>query len=308
MKVLVTGVTGQLGFDVIRELLEQGYDAVGTSIEKEFHSVITDEKIEATDYYSLDITNEKKVKSTVTEINPDVIIHCSAWTAVDAAEDNVEKVMNINVNGTKYLAESAKEINAKFVYISTDYVFDGTGNEPWSPDSKDYGPDSVYGESKLEGEKVVSSILEKYFIVRIAWVYGINGSNFVKTMLDIGKKHSQVSVVSDQIGTPTYTYDLSRLLVEMIKSDKYGYYHATNEGNYISWYEFTKEIYRQAGLNTQVTPVTTEEYGKTKAVRPLNSRLDRTKLIENGFEPLPNWDDALSHYLSELNRINNVTR
>lgn len=303
MKVLVTGATGQLGFDVIRRLLDSEYEVIGTSNSETFSSVLSDVRIDKLPYYSLDITDEEAVHKLILEVNPDAIIHCAAWTAVDDAEENKKIVNEVNIQGTKYLAEAAKTIDAKFVYVSTDYVFDGTGETPWSADDKNLSPVSVYGESKLAGEKIVSSILEKYFIIRIAWVFGINGANFVKTMLRVGTNHDQITVVNDQIGTPTYTFDLARLLVDMLNSEKYGYYHATNEGGYISWFDFTKEIYRQAELSTIVNPVTTEEYGKTKANRPLNSRMDKGKLVKNGFEPLPDWRDALSRFLIELDGL-----
>ena len=215
-------------------------------------------------------------------------------------EDKQEKVRLINAGGTQNIADACKAIDAKMVYISTDYVFDGQGEEPWQPDCKDYKPLNVYGQTKLEGELAVSNTLDKYFIVRIAWVFGKNGNNFIKTMLNVGKKYDTLKVVNDQIGTPTYTYDLARLLVDMIETDKYGYYHATNEGGYISWYDFAKEIFKQAGYTTQVNPVTTEEYGLSKAARPFNSRLDKSKLVENGFKPLPTWQDALARYLKEM--------
>lgn len=303
MKVLVTGATGQLGFDVIRRLLDSNYEVIGTSNSETFSSILSDERINQIPYYSLDITDKKAVHKLIFDIKPDAIIHCAAWTAVDDAEENEEAVNKVNIHGTKHLAEAAKAIDAKFIYVSTDYVFDGTGEAPWPADDEKLSPTSVYGESKLAGEQIVSSILEKYFIVRIAWVFGINGANFVKTMLRVGKNHDQVTVVNDQIGTPTYTYDLARLLVDMVASDKYGYYHATNEGGFISWFDFTKEIYHLAKLSTDVKPVTTEEYGNTKANRPLNSRLDKSKLIENGFEPLPDWRDALGRFLKELDEL-----
>ena len=215
-------------------------------------------------------------------------------------EENIEKVNAINVKGTENIVSAVKKIDCKMIYISTDYVFNGQGETPWEPDCKDYAPLSVYGKSKLEGELLVSSFLEKYYIVRIAWVFGINGNNFIKTMLNVGKKYDTVRVVSDQIGTPTYTADLSKLLVDMAETDKYGYYHATNEGGYISWYDFTCEIFRQAGYTTNVVPVTTEEYGISKAARPFNSRLDKSKLLKQGFAPLPDWKDALSRFLKEI--------
>lgn len=294
MKALVTGVNGQLGFDVMNELAKRGYEAIGSDI--------TDTNENFDKYVSLDITNKELVNKTIKEINPDVVVHCAAWTVVDLAEDDdkVEKVKAVNAKGTENIALTCKELDCKMIYISTDYVFDGQGETPWQPDCKDYKPLNVYGQTKLEGELAVSSNLDKYFIVRIAWVFGINGKNFIKTMLNVGKTHDQVTVVCDQIGTPTYTYDLARLLVDMAESDKYGYYHATNEGGYISWYDFTVEIYKQAGYQTKVKPVTTAEYGISKARRPFNSRLDKSKLVENGFEPLPTWQNALSRYLKEI--------
>ena len=302
MKVLVTGVTGQLGFDVIRTLIRRDHSAIGTGRKKEFVSLIVDDVIEML-YYSLDITDRDQVNKVVGDLDPDAIIHCAAWTAVDDAEENTQIVNKVNVEGTKYLAEAAKAIDAKFVYISTDYVFDGTGEVPWQPDSSKLAPINTYGESKLAGEKQVTSILDKFFIVRISWVFGINGSNFVQTMLRAGKKYDKVTVVNDQIGIPTYSYDLARLLVDMIETEKYGVYHATNEGDYISWYDFTEEIYRQARLKTKVIPVTTEEYGLTKAKRPLNSRLDKTKLDSQKFKLLPHWKDGLRRYLLEYNKL-----
>ena len=287
MRVLVTGANGQLGHDVVNELKKRGHEAIRTDIAGDMD-------------YLLDITNEDVIDSIV-HINPDAIIHCAAWTAVDAAEDeeNKEKVYAINVTGTKNIVEAADQLGCKLLYLSTDYVFDGQGTEPWKPDEKLYDPLCYYGETKLLGEKAVSK-LEKFFIVRIAWVFGLNGKNFIKTMINVGKTHDEVRVVNDQIGTPTYTYDLSRLLVDMIESDKYGFYHATNEGGFISWYDFCLEIYRQVGLDTKVIPVSTIEYGLSKAKRPFNSRLDKSKLSENGFERLPDWKDALSRYLKEI--------
>jgi dTDP-4-dehydrorhamnose reductase len=287
----------------MNELAKRGYEGIGTDLKETYSGVQDGSPVTTMPYVSLDITDAKAVEKTITKVNPDVIVHCAAWTAVDAAEDEDKKgiVHKINVEGTQNIANVAKKIDAKMVYISTDYVFNGQGETPWDPDCKDYAPLSVYGETKLGGEQAVSNTLDKYFIVRIAWVFGLNGNNFIKTMLRVGKTHDQVTVVSDQIGTPTYTLDLSRLLVDMIETDKYGYYHATNEGGFISWYEFTKEIYRQAGYSTKVLPVTTEEYGISKAARPFNSRLDKSKLVKNGFTPLPTWQDALSRYLKELN-------
>lgn len=293
MKFFVTGVGGQLGFDVVNELKSRGYEAVGSDIL---------DSCDCDNYVKLDITDADQVKTVLGQVKPDAVVHCAAWTAVDAAEDeeNRDKVFAVNVKGTENIAKACKALDCKMLYISTDYVFNGQGTEPWKPDCKDYAPLSVYGKSKLEGELAVSSILDKYFIVRIAWVFGVNGKNFIKTMLSVGQKYDTVRVVNDQIGTPTYTYDLARLLVDMAESEKYGYYHATNEGGYISWYDFTVEIFRQAGYNTNVVPVTTEEYGLSKAQRPFNSRLDKSKLREKGFKPLPDWQDALSRYLKEI--------
>lgn len=302
MKVFVTGVNGQLGHDVINELAKREIDCVGSDITECYAGAADGSAVTCAAYVSLDITDREKVHAVIAEMQPDVIIHCAAWTAVDAAEEeaNQPKVQAINVQGTKYIAEAAKVADAKMVYISTDYVFNGKGTSAWQPDCKEYAPLNVYGQTKLDGELAVSSILKKYFIVRIAWVFGLNGKNFIKTMLNVGKTHDEVRVVNDQIGTPTYTLDLARLLVDMIETEKYGYYHATNEGGYISWYDFTKEIFRQAGYTTKVTPVTTAEYGISKAARPFNSRLDKSKLTENGFTPLPDWKDALTRYLEEV--------
>lgn len=302
MKVLVTGVAGQLGHDVMNELHKRGYEGVGSDIAPQYSGADDGTAVTKMDYVQMDITNSEEVTETIKKVNPDVVVHCAAWTAVDLAEEkeNKEKVMAINVGGTENIARVCKELDCKMVYISTDYVFDGYGTRPWEEDCKDYAPLNVYGESKLMGEKVVSLNLEKYFIVRIAWVFGVNGNNFIKTMLKVGKKFDTLKVVNDQIGTPTYTYDLSRLLVDMIETDKYGYYHATNEGGYISWYDFACEIFKQAGYKTKVNPVTTEEYGVSKARRPFNSRLNKTKLADNGFTPLPDWKDALSRYLKEI--------
>lgn len=302
MKFFVTGVGGQLGHDVMNELHKRGYEGVGSDIAPKYSGADDGTAVTKMDYVQMDITNSQEVTETIKKVNPDVVVHCAAWTAVDLAEEseNKEKVMAINVGGTENIARVCKELDCKMVYISTDYVFDGYGTKPWEEDCKDYAPLNVYGESKLMGEKVVSLNLEKYFIVRIAWVFGVNGNNFIKTMLNVGKKFDTLKVVNDQIGTPTYTYDLSRLLVDMIETDKYGYYHATNEGGYISWYDFACEIFKQAGYNTKVNPVTTEEYGVSKARRPFNSRLNKTKLVDNGFTPLPEWKDALSRYLKEI--------
>lgn len=294
MKAFVTGVGGQLGHDVMDELAKRGYEGIGSDI---LPSVDTEYP-----YVQLDITNAEAVEKAISEVNPDVVVHCAAWTAVDAAEDeeNKPKVKAINVDGTQNIANVCKKLACKMIYISTDYVFNGQGTEPWTPDCKDYAPQNVYGQSKLDGELAVANTLDKYFIVRIAWVFGVNGKNFIKTMLNVGKTHDEVRVVCDQIGTPTYTLDLSRLLVDMAETEKYGYYHATNEGGYISWYDFTVEIYKQVGMSTKVTPVTTAEYGLSKAARPFNSRLDKSKLVENGFTPLLAWQDAVARFLKEI--------
>ncbi len=298
MRVFVTGVNGQLGHDVMAELKKRNHEGIGSDIAETYAG--TDE-ISTMFYVKLDITDKEAVLQTIKTFNPDVIVHCAAWTAVDLAEDDDKKeiVHKVNAEGTKNIAEAAKAVDAKMVYISTDYVFDGQGERPWEPDDKNYAPLNVYGRSKLDGELAVSGTLEKYFIVRIAWVFGLNGKNFIKTMINVGKTHDKVRVVCDQIGTPTYTIDLARLLVDMIETDKYGYYHATNEGGYISWYDFCVEFYKQYGLTTKVEPVTTEEYGLSKAARPFNSRLDKSKLVEAGFTPLPTWQDAVSRYLKE---------
>lgn len=296
MKVLVTGVAGQLGHDVMNELAKRGHSGIGSDIVPE-----ADMNTEMP-YISMDITDREAVEKAIEEILPDAVVHCAAWTAVDMAEDdkNVAKVRAINATGTENIAKACAKTGAKMMYISTDYVFDGQGTAPWEPDCKDYKPLNVYGQTKLEGELAVAGNLDKYFIVRIAWVFGVNGKNFIKTMLNVGRKYDTVRVVNDQIGTPTYTYDLARLLVDMIETEKYGYYHATNEGGYISWYDFTCEIFKQAGIDSKVVPVTTEEYGLSKAARPFNSRLDKSKLADNGFTPLPTWQDALSRYLREI--------
>jgi len=340
LKVFVTGVTGQLGYDVARELIKRGHDVVGsggravdelklllTGINNQlchdgmnelerFHGTCPDAQLLRTDaedgteevsipYVQLNITDRDAVMKAITGMKPDAVIHCAAWTAVDAAEDEdkIDKVKAVNADGTKYIAEACNAVDCKMVYLSTDYVFDGQGERPWQPDDKNYAPLNVYGQTKLAGELAVSGMLRKYFIVRIAWVFGLNGKNFIKTMINVGRIHDTVRVVNDQIGTPTYTYDLARLLVDMVETEKYGYYHATNseaiEGGYISWYDFCCEFFRQYGLTTKVIPVTTEEYGLNKAARPFNSRLDKSKLIEAGFKPLPTWQDAISRYLKE---------
>lgn len=306
MKIFVTGVGGQLGHDVMNELAGRGYEGIGSDIAPVYSGIQDGTAVTQMPYVPLDITDRASVDQILSDLRPDVVVHCAAWTAVDMAEDDdkVEKVRQVNAAGTENIALACKRLDCKMVYLSTDYVFDGQGTEAWQPDCKDYKPLNVYGQTKLEGELAVSSNLEKYFIVRIAWVFGVNGKNFIKTMLNLGKTHDHLRVVNDQIGTPTYTYDLARLLVDMIETDKYGYYHATNEGGYISWYDFTVEIFRQAAElghpeynAVTVTPVTTEEYGESKARRPFNSRLDKSKLAANGFTPLPTWQDALHRYL-----------
>ena len=288
MKVFVTGVGGQLGYDVLKELKKRGHECVGSDITESAE-------------IKLDITDKAAVDAALTEIHPDAVIHCAAWTAVDAAEDeeNKAKVYAVNVTGTQNIAEACKKLDCKMIYISTDYVFNGQGTEPWRADCREYAPLNYYGQTKLDGELAVAKAIEKYFIVRIAWVFGLNGKNFIKTMINVGKTHDAVRVVNDQIGTPTYTYDLARLLVDMAETEKYGYYHATNEGGYISWYDFCCEFFRQYGLTTKVIPVTTAEYGMSKAARPFNSRLDKSKLIEAGFKPLPGWKNAVKRYLQE---------
>lgn len=311
MKVLVTGVAGQLGHDVMNELAERGYEGVGSDIKETYTGIQDGTAVTTMPYIAMDITDEESVQEVLKSVNPDVVIHCAAWTAVDLAEDEDKKelVYAVNAKGTEHIAKACKELDAKMVYTSTDYVFDGQGEEPWQPDCKDYSPLSVYGQTKLDGELAVANTLEKYFIVRIAWVFGKNGKNFIKTMLNVGKTHDKLTVVCDQIGTPTYTLDLARLLVDMVETEKYGYYHATNEGGYISWYDFTKEIFRQAAEmgheeysedRLTVKPVTTAEYGVSKAARPFNSRLDKSKLVACGFTPLPTWQDALARYLKEI--------
>ncbi|MBR3418479.1 MAG: dTDP-4-dehydrorhamnose reductase [Oscillospiraceae bacterium] len=302
MTVFVTGVAGQLGHDVVNELAKRGHEAVGSDLAPAYAGLQDGTAAASCTYVSLDITDADAVQAALESVKPDAVIHCAAWTAVDAAEDaeNREKVFAINAGGTQNIANACKKLGSKMIYISTDYVFNGQGEEPWQPDCKDYAPLSVYGQSKLDGELAVANTLEKYYIVRIAWVFGVNGKNFIRTMLNVGRTHDEVRVVCDQIGTPTYTLDLAVLLADMAETDRYGYYHATNEGGFISWYDFTREIYRQAGLTTKVTPVTTAEYGLSKAARPFNSRLDKSKLTENGFTPLPDWKDALARYLKEI--------
>lgn len=301
MKVFVTGVNGQLGHDVVNEIAKRHYECIGSDLASSYTGVLDGSAVSVLPYVSMDITNTKKVKDIITSLRPDAIIHCAAWTAVDMAEDDdkAEMVRAVNAGGTQNIADAAKIVDAKMVYISTDYVFDGKGTSPWLPDDRNFKPLNVYGKSKLEGEFAIAKTLDKFYIVRTAWAFGLNGTNFIKTMINVGKKCESVRVVNDQIGTPTYTYDLARLLVDMIETEKYGYYHATNEGGFISWYDFCLEFYKQYGLKTLVIPVTTDEYGLSKAVRPYNSRLDKSKLKKVGFKPLPDWRDAVSRYLKE---------
>ena len=280
MKVLVTGASGQLGDDVVRELMKRGHEAVGVSSKE------------------MDITDPKIVEKVITDAKVDIVMHGAAYTAVDAAQDHEEQCRMVNANGTENVAAVCKKLDIPMVYISTDYVFDGQGTRPWEPEDERH-PLNVYGQTKYEGELAVQKYLEKYFIVRIAWVFGINGNNFIKTMLKLSKTHDTLTVINDQIGSPTYTYDLARLLVDMMETDKYGIYHATNEG-LCSWYEFAVEIFRQAGISMNVIPVTSAEYKAAKAKRPFNSRMNKDKLEENGFERLPQWQDALARYLEEL--------
>ena len=302
MKVFVTGVAGQLGHDVMNELAARGHEGIGSDLLPQYAGAADGSAVTRAPYVPLDITDGKSVERVLSEVQPDAVIHCAAWTAVDLAEDEDkrEKVRAINAGGTRYIAQACRKLGCKLMYISTDYVFDGQGETPWQPDCTDYAPLNVYGQTKLEGELAVRELVERFFIVRIAWVFGLSGKNFIKTMLRLGETHESLRVVCDQIGTPTYTLDLARLLVDMIETQKYGVYHATNEGGYISWADFAKEIFRQAGMDTRVVPVTTAEYGLSKAARPFNSRLDKTKLVESGFAPLPDWRDALGRYLAAL--------
>ena len=302
MKVFVTGVNGQLGHDVMNSLYYAKIDALGSDIKENYSGVQDGSPACTMPYIGLDLTDEEKTRKLISEEGIDAIIHCAAWTAVDAAEELENRAIVEKINGEVpgVLARIMKERDGKLLYLSTDYVFSGEGAEAWSPDETNFAPINFYGKTKLMGEEKIREALEKYFIVRIAWVFGLNGKNFIKTMLSVGKSHEEVRVVNDQIGNPTYTLDLAELLVDMICSEKYGNYHATNEGEYISWYDFTKEIYKQAGLATKVLPVSTEEYGLSKAKRPKNSRLDKTKLKAEGFTSLPDWKDALSRYLKAL--------
>ena len=302
MKIFVTGVAGQLGHDVMNELAARGHEGIGSDLLPQYAGIADGSAVTRAPYVPLDITDGEAVSRVLSEVKPDAVIHCAAWTAVDLAEDEDkrDKVRAINADGTRHIAQACKALGCKLMYISTDYVFDGQGETPWQPDCTDYAPLNVYGQTKLEGELAVRELVERFFIVRIAWVFGLSGKNFIRTMLRLGETHASVRVVCDQIGTPTYTLDLARLLVNMIETEKYGVYHATNGGGYISWADFAQEIFRQAGMATQVVPVTTAEYGLSKAARPFNSRLDKTKLVESGFEPLPDWQDALRRYLAAL--------
>lgn len=281
MRVFVTGVKGQLGHDVMNELAKRGYEGIGVDVEE------------------MDITDQDAVRRVMREAKADKVVHCAAWTAVDAAEDAVETCRKVNALGTENIAKMCRELNLPMIYLSTDYVFDGEGTRPWEPDDPVVAPLNVYGQTKYEGEQAVEKYLDDYYIVRIAWVFGVNGKNFIKTMLNLGKTHDTITVVNDQIGTPTYTYDLARLLVDMLEKEEYGKYHVTNEGGYISWYDFAKEIFRQAGMEVNVVPVSSEEY-KAKAKRPSNSRMEKKKLDEHGFDRLPTWQDALGRYLKEI--------
>ena len=279
MRVFVTGVKGQLGYDVMNELEKQGLEGIGVDIDE------------------MDITDADQVNKVIKEAAPDAVIHCAAYTAVDAAEDNEEICRKVNAQGTENIAKVCEELDIKMMYLSTDYVFNGQGERPWEPDDE-REPLNVYGQTKYEGELAIEEHVKKFFTVRIAWVFGVNGKNFIKTMLNLGKTHDHLTVVNDQTGSPTYTYDLARLLVDMIQTDKYGRYHATNEG-LCTWYEFACEIFKQAGMDVSVAPVSSDEY-PAKAKRPSNSRMDKSKLTANGFQPLPTWQDALSRYLKEI--------
>ncbi len=303
MRIFVTGINGQLGHDIMNEKLRRGHLTYGSDITENYSGTQDDSPVTRAEYRQLDITDQAAVNRMIAKIKPDAIIHCAAWTAVDSAEDpaNRETVRKINADGTRHIAEAAKVFQAKMLYLSTDYVFDGKGDKPWQPDDKQFAPLNFYGQTKLEGEQAVAELLTRFFVVRIAWVFGLSGKNFIKTMLNVGKTHDTVRVVCDQIGTPTYTFDLSRLLVDMIETNRYGFYHATNEGGFISWADLAEESYRAAGMNTRVVRVTTTKYGLSKAARPENSRLDKTKLTETGFRPLPDWRDAVARYIEEAN-------
>ena len=305
MKVYVTGVCGQLGHDVMNELARRGHEGLGSDLAPVYSGMQDGSAVCAMPYERLDITDAEAVRKSLLRAQPDAVIHCAAWTAVDAAEEaeNRDKVRAINAGGTRHVAQVCRELGCMMMYISTDYVFDGQGEDPWQADCENFAPLNVYGQTKLEGELVVRELVEKYFIVRTAWAFGLSGDNFIKTMLRLGQTHSTLRVVNDQVGTPTYTLDLARLLVDMIETDRYGTYHATNEGGYISWYDFACEIFRQAEMPVTVQPVTTTEYGQPRAARPFNSRLDKAKLVESGFVPLPDWRDALGRYLKEMQKI-----
>lgn len=304
MKICVTGVCGQLGHDVMNELARRGHEGLGSDLAPVYSGAQDGSAVCTMPYEQLDITDAKAVQERLLRAQPDAVIHCAAWTAVDAAEapENREKVWTINAGGTRHIAQACEQLGCKMMYMSTDYVFDGQGTMPWQPDCENYAPLNIYGKTKLEGEQAVRALVEKFFIVRIAWAFGLSGNNFINTMLRLGQSHTTLRVVNDQVGTPTYTLDLARLLVDMIETEKYGIYHATNEGGYISWYDFACEIFRQADLPVTVQPVTTAEYGQSAAVRPFNSRLDKTKLLTSGFVPLPDWRDALGRYLREIHR------
>ena len=301
MKVFVTGVGGQLGHDMMLEAAKRGHQVIGSDLHPAF-SGVPDSAVRHMPYISLDITDAQAVSRVLRQEKPDVVVHCAAWTAVDLAEetDKIAIVNRINAEGTRNVARACNALGCKMVYISTDYVFSGLGEEPWEPECVEFAPVNVYGRSKLAGEQAVAECMKRFFIVRIAWAFGRNGKNFVKTMLALSEKYDTLRVVCDQIGTPTYTKDLAVLLADMIETEKYGYYHVTNEGGYISWYEFACEIFRQAGRETHVIPVTTQEYGLSKAARPLNSRMGKKKLAQEGFQPLPHWQDALRRYLKEI--------
>ena len=301
MKVFVTGTNGQLGHDVVNELAARGHEAIASGSSEKYTGVQDDTFVCTAPYYQMDIRQRDEVRQVLLSIKPDAVIHCAAWTNVDGAEEleNKPQALAVNGEGTANVVDACNYLGCKMMYISTDYVFNGEGTEPWPADCHDYDPMNVYGFGKLMGELVVKECLQKFFVVRISWVFGKNGGNFIDTMLRVGKTHPQLKVVNDQIGRPTYTLDLSRLLVDMIESEKYGFYNATNEGENISWYDFAKEIFRQAEMPVEVLPVTTEEYGVSKAVRPANSRLDTSKLAEQGFAPLPSWQDALRRYLQD---------
>ena len=299
MIIFVTGVNGQLGYEAANEFAGRGHTVFGSGRSAQYRGLPLKETVR---YVPLDITDREAVKDAMEMVQPDIVVHCAAWTAVDEAEkpENLRAVRAINVQGTENIAECSRQHGAKMVYVSTDYVFDGTGTKPWRPEETSFAPLNVYGQSKLDGERVVQAFVKQMFIIRTAWVFGINGNNFVKTVIRAAKNHSSLRVVNDQVGTPTYAKDLARLIADLTESDQYGIYHVTNEGDYVSWYEFCCEIFRQAEISTEVIPVSTEEYGISLAARPSNSRMDRSKLSEKGFRPLPVWQDALKRFLEEL--------